>query len=91
MKFLSNMYIPPWVTKKFQIYSVKITENVFASLEFIIFTAGIIKKLSTPNFYTKSQVFLPFLSKASLPLKLSQFSEAPTSLIFPNMIWSSVP
>ena len=27
MKFLSNMYIPAWVAKKFQIYSVKITEK----------------------------------------------------------------
>ena len=44
IKFLSNMYIPPWVAKKFQIYSVKITEK-FPSLELTIFTAGIIKKL----------------------------------------------
>ena len=89
--FMYRMYIPPWVTKKFQIYSVKITENVFPSLEFTILTARIRKKLSFPNFYTKSQVFLPFLSKASLPPKVSQFSEVPTSPLFPNMIWYSVP
>ena len=85
------MYIPPWMAEKFQIYSVKITKNVFPSLEFTIITARIIKRLSFPNFSTKSQVFLPFLSKASLPPKVSQFSEVPTSLLFPNMIWYSVP
>ena len=72
----SKQYIPPLLGKNFRSTVRRLLENVFPSLEFTIFTAG---KLSTPNFYTKSQVFLPFLSKTLLPPKVRQFSEAPTS------------
>ena len=48
MKFISTMYIPPWVGKKFRFAVCRLLENVFSSLEFTICTAGIIKKLSTP-------------------------------------------
>ena len=82
---------PPWVGKKLQIYSVKITEKCIPQSTIYYFYWWNNKKLSTPNSYTKSQVFLPFLPKALLPLKVSQFSEAATSLPFPNMILSSVP
>ena len=58
MKFISTMYIPPWVGKKFRFAVCRLLENVFSSLEFTICTAGIIKKLSTPisapNFSTLS-------------------------------------
>ena len=75
----SKQYIPPLLGKNFRSTVRRLLGNVFPSLEFTIFTAGIIKKMSTPNFYTKSQVFLPFLSKTLLPPKVRQFSEAPTS------------
>ena len=75
----SKQYIPPLLGKNFRSTVRRLLRNVFPSLEFTIFTAGIIKKLSTPNFYTKSQVFLPFLSKTLLPPKVRQFSEASTS------------
>ena len=84
MKFLSNMYISPWVGKNFRFTVCRLLENVFPSLEFTICSVGIIKKLSTLNFYTKSRFFYPFYQKHVHLPRWANFQKLPTLRLLIN-------
>ena len=71
MEFLSNMYISPWVAKKFQIYSVKITEKCISQSRIYYFCCWNNKKAINSQFLHQIPGF-PTLSIKSIATSESE-------------------
>ena len=79
MRFLSNMYIPPWVAKKFQIYSVKITEKCNSQSRIYYFYCWNNKKTINSQFIHQ----IPSFSTLSIKSIATSESEPIISYISP--------
>ena len=71
IKFLSNMYLPPWVAKIFQIYSVKITEKCISQSRIYYFCCWNNKKAINSQFLHQIPGF-PTLSIKSITTSESE-------------------